>query len=59
MTHHDTRCVGSCVATNVAIALMLQEKHDVTIKEGVQQLIEKAVTAALQFVDPKYEEEFK
>ena len=51
--------MGSCVATNVAIALMLQEKQDVTTKEGVQQLIDKAVTAALQFVDPKYEEEFK
>jgi len=27
VTHYDSRCVASCVATSVAIALMLQGKH--------------------------------
>jgi ADP-ribosylglycohydrolase len=47
VTHYDSRCLASCVATTTAIAMMLQG-HDVESDEGLQQLIDKAVEHGLK-----------
>lgn len=47
VTHFDSRCLASCVATTTAIAMMLQG-HDVESEEGLQLLIDKAVGHALK-----------
>jgi ADP-ribosylglycohydrolase len=58
VTHYDSRCLASCVATTTAIAMMLQG-HDVESDEGLQQLIDKAVEHGLKLLEPQYEDEFK
>ncbi|KAL6059123.1 ADP-ribosylglycohydrolase [Balamuthia mandrillaris] len=50
VTHWDPRCIASSVATTVAIALMLQEKHDVESFEGLQKLIGEAMEHSTKFL---------
>jgi len=57
-THADTRCIASCVATTVAIAMMLQEKYDVTDLKGVDSLIDEVIKISLPLVAEEHKETF-
>jgi len=57
VTHHDSRCVASCVAVTVAIALMLQG-HEVASDAEIQDLIAKSLEHAHAHLDAEFFKEF-
>jgi ADP-ribosylglycohydrolase len=46
VTHADPRCIASCVAVTVTIALVLQEKYDPNDKEQLVKLVDEAYSYA-------------
>jgi ADP-ribosylglycohydrolase len=57
VTHHDPRCLASCVATTTAIALMLQG-FDVSTEEGLQKLIDQSIQYGAKF-SKDHDEQFR
>ena len=52
VTHADPRCIASCVAVTIAIALMLQGKH---VLNNGEQDVEKIMTTAYKYAEQEIE----
>lgn len=58
-THNDPRCIASCVAACIIIALMLQGQHDMKSKSSLEELLEKAKEQGKMYLEePFHQKDF-